>query len=68
MAEHEHDDEGELVWEKRGGWWLGNDQVDGRIGLALVRAMLVSQSQDSKVGEFERYHINSCGRVLVDRS
>jgi hypothetical protein len=64
LTEMERDDE-ELVWEKGGGWWIGDRRTNGKVGIRLLLLCLVSASQDSHTGKFERYDINEEGRRII---
>lgn len=59
-------EEEELVWEIPGGWWVGDEQVDGRCCLRLLRLILIHK-EDFGGEAFERYTINEEGRrILAD--
>jgi hypothetical protein len=58
------DENAELEYCKGGGWWIGEDQVSGRVAWSLIRMTLVSRSDSSEAhspGAIERYAINTMG-------
>lgn len=56
----------ELVYSAPGGWWVGNEEVDGRCCLRLLRLILIHR-EDYGSANFERYTINEEGqRILAD--
>lgn len=64
MLAVEHDDE--LTHATPGGWWLGDDQINGRTCYRLLRLCLLRRTQDSTEA-YERYTLNEEGRrVLSD--
>ena len=64
MSRLKHEVDGELVYE-RGLCFLGDERVAPRTLFALLRLCAISLSQDSHVGGFERYTINSTGEGLL---
>lgn len=58
------DDEEELVYYG-GEAWLGNERVSSRSLFALLRVCAISLDTFSKVGAFERYHLNETGRSYI---
>lgn len=62
------DEDGILVQSIPGGWWLGDEQVDGRIGHMLVRLVLIRQLDFGRDG-YHSYVINEEGvKTLQDAS
>ena len=55
----------ELIQSVPGGWWLGSEQISGRIGMALLRDCLISQEDGSREG-YWIYTLNSDGRRIAD--
>jgi hypothetical protein len=51
----------ELVESIPGGWWLEEEKIDSRIGLSLLRKVLISEQQYTDEN-FRRYSINEWGR------
>lgn len=57
--------EEELVWSKGGGWWIGEDQTNGRLALALLRACVISQMSTNR-DDYQIYNINETGRIALE--
>lgn len=55
----------ELVESIPGGWWIGEDEVSGRVCWSLLRKVLISEYQYSG-DNFKRYHINEWGRKSLN--
>ncbi len=55
----------ELAESVPGGWWVGDQEVDGRVCTALLRLCLVQQEADSSE-TFRRYTINEDGRGVME--
>jgi hypothetical protein len=58
-------DEKELAQSIPGGWWVGDQEVDGRVCMALLRFCLLHQEHDSSE-TFIRYTINEDGRGVMN--
>jgi len=68
LAEHEDDEEGEIVYEN-GECWLGTEsKLASRTLTALLQRCALSLIHGSKIGEVERYGINETGRALLASS
>lgn len=50
----------DLVYSKGRGWWVGDEQTNGKLAQALIRLMFVRP--DSYNQKVERYTINESGR------
>jgi hypothetical protein len=59
------DEMAELEYAKGGGWWIGLDQVSGRVAWSLIRMSLVSVESNFAPSDIERWHINSMGRARL---
>ena len=63
------DDAPDLV-EEAGQWWFGFEQTNGKLGLFLLRNVLISpvdsEPYESGHGVVRRYEINSWGRRVLD--
>jgi hypothetical protein len=68
MADHPHDDEGELVLEGRDAWLNWERTSPGMIW-SLVRLMAISnQDGDGRLDGLTRWRINETGRQLLGRA
>lgn len=57
----------DLVWERGGGWWIGDEQTSGAVGNKLLRLCLISESNmviNSQT--YKVYGINEDGRGCLD--
>jgi hypothetical protein len=59
-------DEQELVYEPRGGWWVGNNRVDARPCWRAIRLCLLRDDTIPESNEFKRYCLNSEGMEILD--
>lgn len=61
-AENDSDlDVGELVQEDGAGWYLGNDQVSGRVAKGLLLKVLIGDNDGCKAHGIRRFRINEEG-------
>lgn len=60
------DDEDCDIAYERGDAWCGDVKIAARTVFALIRMCAISLDGDSRVGQFERYHINETGRRLLE--
>lgn len=58
------DEDEELVFE-RGVGYVGLERVGRRLVFGLLCRAVVSMAKDSRIGKFERYHINETGRKAL---
>ncbi len=58
-------DFGELVREEGAGWWVGADEISGRIANGLLKKVLVSQSGGGLGDRVVRYVINDEGKAAL---
>ncbi len=67
MAADPDGDDGELVYERGAGGWLGLERVAPRTVFALLRACAISLGGGGMGGDgrLERYRINETGRQLI---
>ncbi len=65
MAADADGDDGELVYERGEGGWLGLDRVAPRTVFALLRACAISLDGSYGQAGVERYRINETGRQLI---
>lgn len=49
VLETVHDDDNALVYERGSGWWCGCERLDGKTAWVLIRAMLVTTTEDSSI-------------------
>lgn len=57
-------EDGEVVYEKGGGWWIDLEQVSGRVVKSLLELCLVSERSYSET--VRRYVLNSEGRQIFE--
>jgi hypothetical protein len=62
LAENEDID---LAFDKGGGWWIGDEQTNGKLATALIRMVLVRKDGHTS-GDMERYTINDSGRRALE--
>lgn len=55
----------DLVYSKGGGWWIGNDETNGKLAKFLIQNILVS-SDSGFASDFERYVINESGKRALE--
>ena len=55
----------ELVYEPGGGWWFGEGRTNGKLGIRLLRLMLIALTQDSH-DAFQMFVINEAGRRALE--
>lgn len=58
------DEDEQLIWANPGGWWIGCDQISGKIGWSLLRKCLISPDESGYTptkGEIFHYNINEDG-------
>lgn len=63
MRAVEEDDE--LTHATPGGWWIGDERIDGRTCYRLLRLCLIHRSQDSR-DDYERFTLNEEGQRVLD--
>lgn len=59
----EASEDGEMVHEDPGGWWVDDQQVSGRVAWALLRLILIHE--DDLGGKLRIYTLNEHGRQAV---
>lgn len=62
------DQDEELVYEPKAGWWVGLRRTSGKVALQLLRLCLL-RKEDYQGGVFERYSLNEEAlKILEDDS
>lgn len=64
MRDSQHDEDGELVYEKGVGY-VGLTRVSSRTVDGLLRNAAIHLETGCKIGQFERYTINQTGLELL---
>jgi hypothetical protein len=59
------DADGEIVWEKGAGWWVGNHRTSASVGKGLLQLCLL-HDEGGNSENFKRYTLNSDGRNIID--
>lgn len=59
------DDDQELVYSRGGGWWLDLERTNGKLGLGLLRLMLISPDSWAS-DDYQCYWINESGRRALE--
>lgn len=57
---------GDLVYEPRFGWWLGDKRTNGKLALGLIRLCLITKEQMSNADKYERWEINQSGTRALE--
>ena len=59
------DDGTDLVYNKGGGWWIGNDQTTGTVANSLIRHCAITL-EDFGNDDYRSYRINETGMHILE--
>lgn len=59
-------DGADLTWSKGGGWWIGENQTNGRLVNVLIRHGAISMDGYGNPDKYQTWEINGTGKMFLE--